>query len=84
MIFNPIDPASWAAGATLTFTDATVTVARAGMTVLVKPYKVLSELPPVRVVIDAGYGPSNVDFAPDGTAIWSVPSVPPHALTLAR
>ena len=27
---------------------------------------------------------TNIDFSPDGTVIWSLPSTPPHALTLTR
>ncbi len=84
MATDPMDPASYVAGTTVTFTPETVLVQRVGFTLVNRPYKVVSELPPIRVTIDAGYGPSNVDFSIDGTAIWSLPSTPPHAVTLTR
>lgn len=84
MATDPMDPASYVAGTQVTFTDSQVTITRAGIAVLNRPYKVISELPPVRVTIDAGYGPSNIDFAIDGSCIWSLPSTPPHALSLTR
>lgn len=84
MATDPMDPASYVAGTTVTFTPESVVIQRVGFTVLNRPYKVVSELPPVRVTIDAGYGPSNVDFSIDGTALWSLPSTPPHAVTLTR
>ncbi len=84
MATDPMDPASYVAGTQVTFTPDTVTVARAGVTIFQKPYKVVQEFPPVRVTIDAGYGASNVDFAIDGSCLWSLPSTPPHALSLTR
>lgn len=84
MANDPMDPASYVAGTQVTFTPDTVTITRAGVQILSRPYKVVSELPPVRLTIDAGYGPSNVDFAIDGSCIWSLPSTPPHALSLTR
>lgn len=84
MATDPMDPATYVAGSQVTFTGDTVTITRAGVTVLSKQYKVVSELPPVRLTIDAGYGPSNVDFAIDGSCVWSLPSTPPHALSLTR
>lgn len=84
MATDPMDPASYVAGTQVTFTPDTVTITRAGVQILSKPYKVVSELPPVRLTIDAGYGPSNVDFAIDGSCVWSLPSTPPHALSLTR
>lgn len=84
MATDPMDPASYAAGTQVTFTADTVTMSRAGLSFFSHGYKVVSELPPVRVVIDAGYGPSNVDFTLDGSCIWSLPSTPPHALSLTR
>lgn len=84
MATDPLDPASYAAGTQVQFTQDSVTISRAGLTFLNRPYKVVSELPPVRVTIDAGYGPSNLDFALDGTCLWSMPSTPPHVLTLQR
>jgi hypothetical protein len=84
MATDPMDPATYVAGSQVTFTPDQVTIARAGVTVLNHSYKVVGEIPPFRVTIDAGYGPSNVDFAIDGSCIWSLPSVPPHALSLTR
>lgn len=84
MASDPMDPATYVAGSQVIFTADTVTIQRAGTNLMSRPYKVVSELPPVRVVIDAGYGPSNVDFAIDGSCIWSLPSTPPHALSLQR
>jgi hypothetical protein len=84
MATDPLDPASYVAGTTVTFDEARVSIARIGLVVYDQPYKVLSEFPPVRVTIDAGWGPSNVDFAIDGSVIWSLPSTPPHALSLVR
>ena len=84
MATDPLDPATYAAGTQVVFTADTVTIARAGFTMLSRPYKVISELPPVRVTIDAGYGPSNVDFSLDGTCLWSMQATPPHVLTLQR
>ena len=84
MATDPMDPASYVAGSQVTFTADTVVISRGGAQVMSRPYKVVSELPPVRVTIDAGYGPSNVDFAIDGSCIWSLPSTPPHALSLSR
>jgi hypothetical protein len=84
MATDPMDPSSYVAGSQVLFTADTVTVTRAGVQILSRPYKVVSELPPVRLTIDAGYGPSNVDFAIDGSCIWSLPSTPPHALSLTR
>jgi hypothetical protein len=84
MATDPLDPASYAAGTQVTFTPDLVTIGRAGFTLLSRPYQVVGELPPVRVTIDAGYGPSNVDFSIDGTCFWSMPSTPPHVLTLQR
>jgi hypothetical protein len=84
MATDPMDPSSYAAGSGVVFTADTVTVTRAGATIYSRPYKVLSEQAPVRVTIDSGYGPSNVDFALDGSAVWSLPSTPPHALSLTR
>ncbi len=84
MATDPMDPASYAAGSTVTFTSDVVTIARGGSVLFNKPYKVTGEQPPVRVTIDAGYGASNVDFAIDGSAVWSLPSTPPHALSLTR
>lgn len=81
---DPLDPASYIAGTQVSFTDTEVTLVRGGSTVLKRPYKVVSEMPPFRVTIDAGYGPSNVDFGIDGTALWSWPSSPPHAVSMAR
>jgi hypothetical protein len=79
-----MDPATYAAGSGVVFTPEQVSITRGGANVMQRPYKVLSEMAPIRVTIDAGYGPSNIDFSPDGTAIWSLPSTPPHALTLTR
>lgn len=84
MASDPMDPATYVAGSQVTFTPDQVTIARAGVTVLNHSYKVVSEIPPFRVTLDAGYGPSNVDFAIDGSCIWSLPSTPPHALSLTR
>lgn len=84
MATDPMDPASYAAGSTVVFTADNVTIARATTTMFNKPYKVVSEQAPIRVTIDAGYGPSNIDFAIDGSAVWSLPSTPPHALSLTR
>lgn len=84
MATDPMDPATYVAGSQVTFTADTVVISRGGAQVMSRPYKVISELPPVRVTIDAGYGPSNVDFAIDGSCIWSLPSTPPHALSLTR
>ena len=81
---DPMDPATYIAGSGVTFTADTVTITRGGATFLSRPYKVLQEIPPVRVVIDAGYGASNVDFAIDGSCVWSLPSTPPHAVQLTR
>ena len=79
-----MDPTTYIAGSGVTFTQTNVTITRAGASVMSRDYKVLSEQAPVRVTIDAGYGPSNIDFSPDGTVIWSLPSTPPHALKLTR
>ena len=84
MATDPMDPATYAAGTQVAFTADSVSMSRAGLTFLNRPYKVVSELPPVRVTIDAGYGPSNLDFSLDGTCLWSLPSTPPHVLTLQR
>lgn len=84
MATDPFDPASYVAGTQVTFTPDTVTISRAGVSLMSRPYKVVSELPPIRVTIDAGYGPSNLDFAIDGTCLWSMPSTPPHVLSLSR
>jgi hypothetical protein len=84
MATDPLDPTSYAAGSLVTFTASDVSFSRLGVTFAQRPYKVLSELPPIRVSIDAGFGPSNVDFLPDGSALWSLPSAPPHALSLVR
>jgi len=84
MATDPLDPASYAAGTQVQFTADTVTISRVGLTLMSRPYKVVSEIPPVRVTIDAGYGPSNLDFALDGTCLWSMPSTPPHVLSLSR
>jgi hypothetical protein len=84
MATDPSDPVSWVAGSQVTFTADHVTIARAGLQMMSRPYKVVSEIPPLRVTIEAGYGPSNVDFAIDGSCIWSVPTTPPHALSLTR
>jgi len=84
MASDPMDPATYVAGSQVTFTADQVTISRAGVQVLNHSYKVVSEIPPFRVTIDAGYGPSNVDFAIDGSCIWSLPSTPPHALSLTR
>lgn len=84
MATDPFDPATYVAGSQVTFTAETVTIARAGLQVLNRQYKVVSEIPPFRVTIDAGYGQSNIDFAIDGSCIWSLPSTPPHALSLTR
>ena len=84
MASDPMDPATYIAGSQVTFTEAEVTLARAGATVLKRAYKVLSETPPFRVTIDAGNGPSNVDFSIDGSALWSLPSTPPHVVSLVR
>ncbi|GAC1372563.1 MAG: hypothetical protein NVS3B10_21580 [Polyangiales bacterium] len=81
---DPMDPTTYVAGSTVVFTATTVTLSKNGAPFMARDYKVLSELPPVRVVIDAGYGPSNVDFAIDGTAVWSLPSTPPHAVSMTR
>ncbi len=81
---DPMDPATYAAGSGVVFTATNVSLTRGGAPWFSRDYKVISEQPPIRVTIDAGYGPSNIDFAPDGTAIWSLPSTPPHALTLTR
>lgn len=84
MATDPMDPGSYVAGSQVTFTADTVTISRAGVQILNHSYKVVSEIPPFRVTLDAGYGPSNVDFAIDGSCIWSLPSTPPHALSLTR
>ncbi|MGZ3420705.1 MAG: hypothetical protein ACXWUG_17860 [Polyangiales bacterium] len=84
MATDPMDPASYVAGSEVVFTADQVTLSRGGVSYLNRPYKVVQEFPPVRVTIDAGYGASNVDFAIDGSAIWSLPSTPPHALSLTR
>jgi hypothetical protein len=84
MATDPMDPASYVAGTEVTFTADQVTMSRGGVSFLQRPYKVVQEFPPIRVTIDAGYGASNVDFALDGSAIWSLPSTPPHALSLQR
>jgi hypothetical protein len=84
MASDPMDPATYVAGSQVTFTADQVVISRAGSNLMSRPYKVVSELPPVRVTIDAGYGPSNVDFAIDGSCVWSLPSTPPHALSLTR
>ena len=84
MSTDPMDPTTYIAGSGVTFTQTNVAITRAGASVMTRDYKVLSEQAPVRVTIDAGYGPSNIDFSPDGTVIWSLPSTPPHALTLTR
>ena len=84
MATDPFDPASYAAGTQVNFTADTVTIERAGLTMLSRPYKVVGELPPIRVTIDAGYGPSNLDMSFDGTCLWSMPSTPPHVLALQR
>ncbi|MBL8718825.1 MAG: hypothetical protein JNL79_22780 [Myxococcales bacterium] len=81
---DPLDPASYIAGTQVSFTETEVTLARGGATVMKRPYKVLSEVPPFRVTIDAGYGASNVDFGIDGSALWSWPSSPPHAVSMVR
>jgi len=81
---DPMDPATYIAGSGVVFTADTVTITRNGGTLFSRPYKVLQEVPPVRVVIDAGYGASNVDFAIDGSCVWSLPSTPPHAVQLTR
>jgi hypothetical protein len=47
-------------------------------------YKVVSESPPFKVTIDAGYGASDLTFSPEGSVFWSLPSQPPHVLTLQR
>ena len=84
MATDPSDPATYVAGTQVTFTADNVSITRIGLQVLNRPYKVVSEIPPFRVTIEAGYGPSNVDFAIDGSCIWSVPTTPPHALSLTR
>jgi hypothetical protein len=84
MATDPMDPASYVAGSEVSFTADQVTLSRGGVAFMNRPYKVVQEFPPVRVTIDAGYGASNVDFAIDGSAIWSLPSTPPHALSLTR
>jgi hypothetical protein len=84
MATDPMDPASYVAGSEVVFTADQVSITRGGVAFLNRPYKVVQEFPPVRVTIDAGYGASNVDFAIDGSAIWSLPSTPPHALSLTR
>lgn len=84
MATDPLDPATYAAGATVTFTNDTVTLARATSTIMARPYKVLGEQPPWKVTIDAGFGASDVTFNLDGSVFWSLPSTPPHVLTLAR
>ena len=81
---DPMDPPTSAAGSGVVFSQTQVALTRSGAPFMTRDYKVLSEQAPVRVTIDAGYGPSNIDFAPDGTVIWSLPSTPPHALTLTR
>ncbi len=81
---DPLDPASYIAGTQVSFTETEVTLARGGATVMKRPYKVISEVPPFRVTIDAGYGASNVDFGIDGSALWSWPSSPPHAVSMVR
>lgn len=81
---DPMDPATYIAGSGVVFTADTVTLTRSGSNFFSRPYKVVQEIPPVRVVIDAGYGPSNVDFALDGSCVWSLPSTPPHAVQLTR
>jgi hypothetical protein len=81
---DPMDPTTYAAGSGVVFSQTQVALTRSGSPWMTRDYKVLSEQAPVRVTIDAGYGPSNIDFSPDGTVIWSLPSTPPHALTLTR
>lgn len=84
MATDPLDPATYAAGATVVFTNDTVTLARATSTIMSRPYKVLGEQPPWKVTIDAGFGASDVTFNLDGSVFWSLPSTPPHVLTLSR
>lgn len=84
MATDPLDPATYAAGSTVVFTNDTVTLARATSTIMSRPYKVLGEQPPWKVTIDAGFGASDVTFNLDGSVFWSLPSTPPHVLTLAR
>lgn len=84
MATDPLDPATYAAGSNVTFTNDTVTLARGPATILSRPYKVLGEQPPLRVTIDAGNGASDVTFNVDGSVFWSLPATPPHVLTLTR
>jgi hypothetical protein len=84
MATDPLDPATYAAGSNVTFTNDTVTLARGPATILSRPYKVIGEQPPLRVTIDAGNGPSDVTFNVDGSVFWSLPATPPHVLTLTR
>lgn len=84
MATDPLDPATYAAGSNVTFTNDTVTLARGPATILSRPYKVIGEQPPLRVTIDAGNGASDVTFNVDGSVFWSLPATPPHVLTLTR
>lgn len=84
MATDPLDPATYAAGSNVTFTNDTVTLARGPATILSRPYKVLGEQPPWKVTIDAGNGASDVTFNVDGSVFWTLPATPPHVLTLSR
>ena len=64
--------------------DTTVTIEKSGASILTKDYKIVGEFPPVRVSIDVGSGPTNIDFAIDGTAIWTMSIAPPIALSLRK